>query len=485
MSRVSEINDFLKYVYNYCKKNNAVVTEGIIYDALANYGFNPNELNIQTDSLFPMWIDRFKDKPNIECYHSDRQPHFLQFANGRTLESKHIKLYFSLSPNAYYEGVNMIFDFIEKNNMKTGSKVADTIRSDEIVLRMESTDDAEKLIQFINNNPYLKENSRPTNPFLNRAGVVGVGYDDLLSYNQTISMFIADYLNKTNNPSYEDFVNYLNNRYINLFQNQSELNEFTQSELFKRNLGRIATGFGYINNPELYTINNYRIVFEAILNNIYDEDYKKLYGCMDQSKDMFSKMTNVNKFKLLDDYIKYAYQKYNNNINLVYEALYRYSNSEVNAITRDNGFRDKFIYNINPKIIMEVTNNDIFGFVSNVISSVELEKMNEQTQMLKDIDFDMFIKGLRATYESHGRGQVIAAVEHLLKGNFNVMSNGDYGYRNYFKNKYSVEDLSQIAVNSLNKIINDRTIRTDLPIGNVICEILEQDYGFGTQGRGR
>ena len=78
----------------------------------------------------------------------------------------------------------MIFDFIERNNMKTGSKVADTIRSDEIVLRMESTDDAEKLIQFINNNPYLKENSRPTNPFLNRAGVVGVGYDDLLSYNQ-------------------------------------------------------------------------------------------------------------------------------------------------------------------------------------------------------------------------------------------------------------------------------------------------------------
>ena len=65
------------------------------------------------------------------------------------------------------------------------------------------------------------------------------------------------------------------------------------------------------------------------------------------------------------------------------------------------------------------------------------------------------------------------------------MSNGDYSFRKYFIEKYNQDQLAQFAVNSLNRIIGDREISTEVPIGNVIFEILEDEYGFESQDRGR
>ena len=492
MNRAQEIDRLLKFIYRECKKSNIQINEEVVYGTLLNYGFNAQEVNIHTESLFPMWIDRFKNKSNLDVFHCMQQSHFLQFHNGRSAGSKHLKLYVSLAPNAYYEGVNTIFDFIEKNNMKTTSKVANKIRSDEIVLRMESTDDAEKLINFINGNSFLTQNARKTNPFLNREGIVGIGYDDLLSYNSTVSFFISDYLNKTNNPNYEEFVNYLNNKYINLFQNQIELRAFTQSNLFKSNLARIKSGFSMINNPELYVINNYRIVFGVILNNIYGDSYKNIYGCIDESKDIFNKMTGEDKYKIFDDYIRYAYEKYNHDIDMVAEALYRYSKSEVNAITRDNGFRDKFIYNINPNKVMAITNNDIISYINTTLSIDNTISFSDTLNQTKDLnkpeDFDIFIEALRETYNKYGVNQLLGSINEILRGNFNVITNGSFGYRKYFTSKYDSIGLTNLANQFIDILLNGRTINMDEELNQVVFEILQNNYGFvdnNTYGKSR
>ncbi len=485
MSRKKEINDLLKYLKKEYKKQKIEITEESIYDTLQNYRFSAEEIKMTADNLFPLWIERFKNKPNIECFHTMNQGRFLQFRKDHTFESKCIKLYVSLDPNAYFEGVNIIFDFIEKNNMKTASKVADKIRSDEIVIRLESTADAEKVIEFINSNPYLVANARPTNPFLNREGIVGIGYDDLISYNETIAYFVSDYLNNTKRPSYDSFIKYMNDKYVNLFQNQIELDTLIQSKKYQRNLARIQSDYYMINNPELYIYNNYRIVFQAILNNICDENYKKMYDCLEESKFIYAKTTSVDKYQLFDNYIRYAFEKYNHNIDVVCEYLYRYSQGDENSITRDNGYRDLFIYNITPYKVMIFTNNDIYNYVSSVVGYDRTIRTDNVTTDLGNKDFDMFIEGLRATFEAHGENQLVSCIPELLKGNFKVMSNGDYNFRNYFIEKYNQDQLAQFAVNSLNRIIGDREIPTEVLIGNVIFEILKDDYGFISQDRGR
>ena len=488
MSRAREIDDFLKFVQNECRGRNITITPEIIYGTLSNYGFNAEEIKIHCDNLFPLWIDRYKNSTNLRVFQTEKQPHFVQFENGRTSDSKHLKLYVSLSPNAYYEGANIIFDFIDRNNMKTASKVADQIRSDEIVLRMESTYDAEKLIEFINSNKYLVENARTTNPFLNREGVVGIGYDDLLSYNTTLSYFISDYLNKAKNPGYDDFVNYMNNKYINLFQNQLELNEFTHTDLFNSTLARLNRGFGMINNPELYAINNYRIVFASILNNVYEDSYKNLYGFMNESKEIYTKMAHVDKYQLLNEFIRFAYNKYNQDINILIKILSEYSNGNVNAITRDEGFREKFIYNINPNKIMDMTGNDLVSYV-NTIANNSVGYQNtvyfDETQELdKPQDFNIFIEGLRETYNKYGDNQILGSFEKLLNGDFTVITNGEFGYRKYFTSKYDTNTLASLARQYLDTIVNGRTINLDTGFNQAVLDILKSDYGF-TNGRTR
>lgn len=107
-----------------------------------------------------------------------------------------MKIYLSFSKEDVFECVNMIFDYIDQNELSTLSKVADVRRSDEVVLRMSNVEDAKKLLEFINNNEYLSTRAKPVNPFLIKSGVAGLANDRLLSYNETLSFIIAEYFKK-------------------------------------------------------------------------------------------------------------------------------------------------------------------------------------------------------------------------------------------------------------------------------------------------
>ena len=480
MNRAQEIDNLLKYMYDGFREYNIPINLDNVYIALCNYGFDEKETQVRTDSLFPLWIERYKDKPNLTVEQDPRQLNFLQFYNQKTDESKHLKLYVSLAPNAYYEGINLIFDFIEKNNMKTSSKVSDRFRSDEIVLRLEDNEDVEKVISFINNNQFLVENARPTNPFLNREGIVGIGYDDTVSYNSTIAYFLVDYLKVTKTPGYDDFVKYFYTRYVNLFQNKSELKDFVNSEHFRNNCERIKVVYPKIFNHEIYLENNYKIVFEAIFNNIYGDSYKNLYGCVEESKKIFENSVIVDKYQLLVQYICYAYfKKFNYNANSVVETLARYSSGDQNAITRDNNFRFKFMYNLRPEDIVNITNGDIVSYVNDTIAfeGPDYEKGFAETQDLsKPKDFGMFIEGLRETYRKYGKDHLILCFSELLRGNFNVITN-DSGFRKYFMNNYNTGELVNLANQYVNSLLgNNATYTGDL--GQMLFNVLQSDYGF-------
>ena len=74
---------------------------------------------------------------------------FCQFTNGPRLpEETLIKLYIPLDKKHLREGAILIFNYIENLGIDHESKIADEIRSDNIVIRLKKTD-ADKAMQII------------------------------------------------------------------------------------------------------------------------------------------------------------------------------------------------------------------------------------------------------------------------------------------------------------------------------------------------
>lgn len=93
-----------------------------------------------------------------------------------------------------YNGANMLFDFIARNNIKHNSKIGKKIRNDNIVVRVSSIDEANMIIDFVKNNAYLQEGLLNTNPFTMNINGVGVAMDDFHSYNNELCKALADYI---------------------------------------------------------------------------------------------------------------------------------------------------------------------------------------------------------------------------------------------------------------------------------------------------
>lgn len=380
MNRQEELEYFFSYLKDLSYQNpDTYITKNDIYGLLRTY--DTDQENVSYKELFPYWIENFKGS-NINCFHSMMQSRFLQFHNDPVYDAQYIKMYVSVKPEAMYETVNQIFKFSSINDIKMLSKVADVDRSDEIVLRIEKEEDAAKLINFINSNEYITSNARLTNPFVQRAGIVGLAYDDMLSYNSTIALFVEDYLKtkKENNTldtiSLSDFQEYIVIQNENIFQNFSSLNDFMQNPEVRQNIAR----FEYNGSSLDYAIEDYANVAGLIIQSCKGSDdighfiegfrHTKDEGASYEYRSSVYRALNredqmIDYKEILDSYIRYAKEKYGSD-KLVALYLSDYAAGNQRAITRDNGFRTTFVNNISQDIIKELTQDNVFGYVSSL-----------------------------------------------------------------------------------------------------------------------
>ena len=218
-SRKQKINAFLKRMEWICQSNNFNEEEfkRIVYNELHNIGINvPNK---SIEYIFTHWINN-NNRYNTKVFNSEKHKYFCQFINEKydmqvIKEADPVKLYIPIDENHLYHSVNRIFDFCENNNIIHTSKVAKVIRNDNVVLRVKNKDDALKVINFVNSDPYILEGRLEVNPFCINAGGVGLAIDNYNSYNSEVSSLIAQYIlfNKNNNlnykTGYDDFVNFV------------------------------------------------------------------------------------------------------------------------------------------------------------------------------------------------------------------------------------------------------------------------------------
>lgn len=379
MNRFAEIDNFLRYFAKLYQQNPKLeINDNTIYYALKKY--NIMDKNIDPVNNFSFWIDEFRDSKNLMVFHDSRQARFLQFRSTKKMKSSRcFKLYLSYSADNIYDSVTNIFKFIDKNQITSLSKVADYIRSDDVVLRLGDYSEALSVINYVNSDPKLSNDANLPNPFIYRCGKVGVAYDDLLSYNDVVSVVISNYFNikRSNNDlenvSLSNFYNFVKQFYQNNIQNAVLVNDFVNSNTFHILKGRHIDNAKALINMEqvlktLLLSLNPQTTVNDIFNNIvqFQDDnnyYTRLNYYNNVLRNDFSRgNVQVNIKTIFDEYINFAINNYGYEITVRRIKLYIEGNR--NVITRQNNFRYLFGQYIGVDEINIITNNDIGKYIS-------------------------------------------------------------------------------------------------------------------------
>lgn len=451
MNNTYQMDKFIKfYASLYYQNPDVIISPDTIYDALTKYGLSPNEINNSNiRSIFSSLEEKFRGNSNIKVYIDNRQSKFLQFRNWNRKDGKCVKMYVSYPKEYIEEAATKIFSYISQNNMETASKIAERLRSDSIVIRLSSLEDANKVRNFINNDKELVSLAKPTNPFSLKDGVVGIGYDDKISYNEQVGYILSNYFNdlrKGNNlakASLIDFANYVKNYYQDTFVNCSKLEALVDNPIFKRHRSRFYSIGQEINNHEQITRLIVDVVNGKVNINMFNDYYNE---CCNESKNnsMIAYYNNIyeskvnskkpifDKQKLLNEYIIYAINKYG--INNAYKYLEEYINGNSRAITRDNGFRILFNEHLSPSELSNIVGPDVKLYINNLIHINEVSNEVSNEKMTETEKYNLFYEACKLTIFKYGYYHLCGAIKNAMQGNYKFFTNGGKNIRQLLKN---------------------------------------------------
>lgn len=438
MNRDFEINNFLNHLAKiYSQNPNLSISSDTIYHYLMNYDMSQYEIeNNDIRNYFDEWYEHFKQIKNIDVWHSENQTRFLQFSHGNP-NLKCVKLYLSFPKDKIYECVNKVFEFVASNKMVTHSKVADMLRSDSVVLRLDSIEDVEKVINFVNNDLNLSNSCKKTNPFLIKEGHVGIAYDHMLSYNSTLSFLLEQYFkycrmyNRFNEVSSSTFKEYVDNFRRNVFSNEKncfiflknpeifcELSRFNQDKAkLICNYEEVMQLISLCLDPNMTLDKYFSFYNQCLSEQITNQRYSK-YNSMMNGQNV--SLTAEDPVELLNEYIKYTEKKYGGaNIS---KYLNSYVKGNTMAITRDNGFRNRFRANLTPELILEITNNNIVEYIKSHIE-------NKPSKNNSASNYEIYLNACIATYRKYGANQLYNAIINSINGDYSYFTNSNGGYR--------------------------------------------------------
>ena len=387
-NRQIEMEKFIKHLEKIRIKINQDLTTDTVYHCLTIGLINDkNRGNIS--NYFPIFIEYFKNKININVFNTHSWRYFCQFCNVNNMDKSSlfnpIKMYLSVSKENIEQVVKILFDFLEQNNICHESKITSEVRTDDIILRVFSKEDADIIHNFINNNNKIKKSLMKPNPFCYQYSNIGYAIDGELSFNKILSKYLKKYINTTvyykENASLEGFIHFITNIYNNVFEQKIGINEFMKIYIDNNELQ-------YFNRNEL--LNNYEEVTKLIMLSLQNNDFKYFMYMVDYCNDKSLKKEKIQKFNAtsyenIDKKIIYlniaileTYKKYG--INQVIGALnLAYINGDYRAFTNNNNARNNLEKNVSSVEIKHIIEKYIKGNVTEYINRLVNSNINKST----------------------------------------------------------------------------------------------------------
>lgn len=457
-SKYQQIDDFLKIWRDVAKENpnfSFLDHRKTVYHYLTRLGVSDYDQNLTiNESIFPNWTKRFTNVENIDCFVSESWRYFCQFVNRGEPRNDNIKVYIPLDSKHIYNGANMIFDFLAQNNIHHTSKIGKHIRFDDIVVRLDDTQTAEKLLNFINSNTYIQEGLIKPNPFAYNKNGIALACDGMLSYNETVANIISFYIEnarKTNTldkVGVQEFYNFVNNYYQDVFSNN--------------NYNRLIADFNINKFEEMgdYAITNYKQVLALIIksadhNFTFDNYLNHFKACETGARDIdylsnmpLAKQEELNANKQTETFllevISAMASKYGKEpaINCVKNYI---NTGKSSFITRDYNLRQRVLnYSLADKI-NNILQNNVLSF-ENYISLIE-QKNNF------DVNKEQILNSaLMSTYNKYealsgqGKSYMTSALSQLLLYNSYLGFTKTNGARGSMINGVSVNDVKKMLM---------------------------------------
>ncbi len=403
--RVNEMDEFLNFLYK--MSNTRLLEKNDVYNVLCFYNLKPSDKpkdpygrnvidGLDNEYLFPYWINRFQPKRNIIVFQDPNWSKFCQFKNNiPNSTERFIKLYIPIDGEHLYDGANILFDFLERNNICHRSKISDSVRADNVVIRLnrDDTETAQKIIDFINNNPYLRSGLNKTNPFLPNINGIGYMKEHGNSYNSDLSHYIKEYINQARTHGQANV-------------SAKEFRDF------------------------LYYCKRNNIVYGKKPNTPFDESlistFEIAYSGQNKNLNVSNqpKLTDEQKRGLLIDGLRATYKKYGlAQIKTALNDIINYNNYSL--ITNDGNKRYR------QRIRENISSSEVSNIVDNIVKAKSKMKFFRLEDKISALCSDLFLDDLpflldeicNVTLSNRGEYQVQRALEEFIKnGNLNYFS---------------------------------------------------------------
>lgn len=212
------MQSFLDLLKEFAISNpNKQINDSFVYSNLIRFGIEKTQLIYQNVDLtyYEYWKARYKNSNNMQV--SDEiQDSFCWFLNSYNVPNS-VKMYIPMDYDHVKDGACQLFDFISSLGIVHQSKIAPGIRNDNVVVRVNSLEDAKKIADFVSSNSYIQQGMLKVNPFLPKYNNIGVVMDNEFSFNSELSNLLSNFIetlrkyNKLECATVEEFNKFITN----------------------------------------------------------------------------------------------------------------------------------------------------------------------------------------------------------------------------------------------------------------------------------
>ena len=197
------------------------ITDRLLYAQLISFRLGNASIPFENvEKYFRNWITTFKPNPLIDVYRDHTNPFVCHFVSKKELPTDKgtIKIYVPMDATHIKDGVLELFEFLSLENIAHISKVLSSVRNDNVIIRVASIEDVNKIVKYIKNNHYISSGLLNTNPFLIPCYKLGVIVDNNYTYNVEVTKVLASILEelRTRNELEKLTTTYLRNIFTKL-----------------------------------------------------------------------------------------------------------------------------------------------------------------------------------------------------------------------------------------------------------------------------
>lgn len=442
MSNYELMNYFINYLKEIVVSNpDLPLDSNFVYSNLMVFNVENKRKPLEsTRHLFDTFKNDFSYDNNIKVYTSECMQHFLFFEHGK-LKGNEVKLYIPLDIEHLKYGAEDIFKFISSTGIAHQSKIADVIRNDDLVIRVNNLEDADKIIRYVTSNNYIKEGMIKVNPFLPQVGGVGITMDNNYSYNFTVSSLVANFLNYLKQINRLDCANII------------EFNNYIKSE--KRKIVED------LDLKDIYSLLEDVTTSDFKIDNFVSHAQSKL---CDKYTSNRQRITDPNIY--FESAIKETSVVHPENTRV---AILSYLHFDPKYFTNKERSRDSLMKYVDPGNVISIMrtklkNNNV------VVPNSDKELIDKYLDLVLDKQnnyqrsFEIIKKAYQSTLACYSQEQADKAIEELLI-NKNIM---------YFTNRYKDRDnLKEIVNQDIRKVLLSNIDITNLNV-NDIGEIINR-----------